>query len=82
MTPRSSATGIMTMFVGFTLGGASGGFVAAALLSQFGWQSVFVVGGIFPCLAAAVALAVMDGRAVVTVLLWVMFFMSLLVCIS
>jgi len=121
----------MTMFVGFTLGGASGGFVAAALISRFGWQSVFVVGGIFPCLAAVLALAVMpesirflvlkggrerrvayylsriapdatispdttfeveeqrsggfvvtqlfaDGRAVVTLLLWVMFFMSLL----
>ena len=131
-TPRRSrATGIMTMFVGFTLGGASGGFVAAALISRFGWQSVFIVGGIFPCVAAAVALAVMpesirflvlkggqqrrvayylsriapnagispemnfeveeqrscgfvvkhlftDGRAAVTLLLWVMFFMSLL----
>jgi AAHS family 4-hydroxybenzoate transporter-like MFS transporter len=128
---RFRATGIMTMFVGFTLGGASGGFVAAALIARFGWQSVFVVGGIFPCVAAAVALAIMpesirflvlkggqerrvarylsriapkagispdmsfeveeqrssgfvvrqlfaDGRAVVTLLLWVMFFMSLL----
>jgi len=128
---RFRATGIMTMFVGFTLGGASGGFVAAGLISRFGWQSVFVVGGIFPCIAAALALAFMpesirflvlkggqerrvarylsriapkadispamnfevaeeratgfvikqlftDGRAGVTVLLWVMFFMNLL----
>jgi MFS transporter, AAHS family, 4-hydroxybenzoate transporter len=128
---RFRATGIMTMFVGFTLGGASGGFVAAGLISRFGWQSVFIVGGIFPCIAAVLALFFMpesirflvlkggqehrvsrylkriapsadispatnfevaeersagfvvkqlftDGRAGVTLLLWVMFFMNLL----
>jgi MFS transporter, AAHS family, 4-hydroxybenzoate transporter len=128
---RLRATGIMTMFVGFTLGGACGGFVAAALISRFGWQSVFIVGGIFPCVAATIAMFVMpesirflvlkggqesrvanhlsriapganlpagttfvveeqrgtkfvvkqlfaDGRSMVTLLLWVMFFMSLL----
>ena len=56
---RFRATGIMTMFVGFTLGGAAGGFVAAGLISRYGWQSVFVVGGLFPCLAAVVALVFM-----------------------
>jgi MFS transporter, AAHS family, 4-hydroxybenzoate transporter len=36
---------------GFSLGGAVGGAVAAATMSRFGWQSVFVVGGIAPLLA-------------------------------
>jgi AAHS family 4-hydroxybenzoate transporter-like MFS transporter len=128
---RFRATGIMTMFVGFTLGGAAGGFVAAGLISRFGWQSVFVVGGVFPCVAAVIAMFFLpesirflvlkggqedrvarylsriapkaeispavkfevaeerprgfvvkqlftDGRAGVTLLLWVMFFMNLL----
>src|SRR5262245_34613096 len=128
---RSRATGIMTMFVGFTLGGASGGFVAAGLISRFGWQSVFIVGGVCPCIIGLLAMAFMpesirflvlkggqerrvakylsriapkadispamhfevaeerstgflvkhlftEGRAAVTLLLWVMFFMNLL----
>jgi MFS transporter, AAHS family, 4-hydroxybenzoate transporter len=45
---------ITLMFSGFTLGSASGGFVAAALIPQFGWQSVFVVGGIAPLALALV----------------------------
>lgn len=47
---------ITLMFSGFTLGSAGGGFVAAALIPQFGWQSVFLVGGVAP-LALAVLLA-------------------------
>jgi AAHS family 4-hydroxybenzoate transporter-like MFS transporter len=39
---------ITLMFSGFTLGSASGGFVAAAMIPQYGWQSVFYVGGIAP----------------------------------
>jgi MFS transporter, AAHS family, 4-hydroxybenzoate transporter len=43
---------ITTMFCGFSIGAAVGGFVAAALISSFGWQSVFVVGGVIPiCIA-------------------------------
>jgi AAHS family 4-hydroxybenzoate transporter-like MFS transporter len=42
----------MVMFVGFSIGAALGGFLAAALIPQFGWRSVFVVGG-----AAPIALA-------------------------
>ena len=47
MPKRLRATAITIMFAGFSLGAAVGGFVAAALISRFGWQSVFVVGGIF-----------------------------------
>ncbi|HEX5419511.1 MAG TPA: MFS transporter, partial [Gammaproteobacteria bacterium] len=42
---------IMTITVGFTIGAALGGFVAAGLLPAFGWRSVFYFGGIIPLAA-------------------------------
>jgi AAHS family 4-hydroxybenzoate transporter-like MFS transporter len=50
---------ITTMFCGFSIGAAVGGFVAAALISSFGWQSVFVVGGAIPILIAALSFALL-----------------------
>jgi AAHS family 4-hydroxybenzoate transporter-like MFS transporter len=47
---RRRATMVMTMFCGFSVGAALGGLLAAALIPQFGWRSVFVVGGIAPLL--------------------------------
>jgi len=35
---------------GFSLGGALGGLLAAAAMERFGWQSVFIVGGLAPLL--------------------------------
>ena len=52
MPKRLRATGVMLMFMGFSLGAATGGIAAAGLISHFGWQSVFLVGGILPCLTA------------------------------
>src|ERR1700742_341990 len=128
---RRRATMVMIMFCGFSVGAALGGLLAAALIPQFGWRSVFVVGGAAPLLLVPVltwwlpesvrflalsgrapariaellrlvnpkaaftaatqfvvhepALAGMpvlhlfrDGRTLVTLLLWVVFFMSLL----
>jgi AAHS family 4-hydroxybenzoate transporter-like MFS transporter len=98
---RFRATAITTMFCGFSIGAATGGFVAASLITRFGWQSVFVVGGIAPCAIALMSMAVLPesryflvekpipgapvvsqlfaaGRARVTLLIWVMFFMNLL----
>src|SRR6266700_7900659 len=128
---RRRATMVMIMFCGFSVGAALGGFLAAALIPQFGWRSVFVVGGVAPLLLVPIlvlrlpesvrflaltgranervaelialinpktvfapgtpfvvhepALAGMpvlhlfrDGRTLVTLLLWVVFFMSLL----
>jgi AAHS family 4-hydroxybenzoate transporter-like MFS transporter len=46
------AVAITTMFCGFSIGAAVGGFVAAGLISSFGWQAVFVVGGIIPLVIA------------------------------
>lgn len=48
---------MMTITVGFTAGGAVAGFVARALIPQFGWQSVFLVGGAIP-LVIAIAMQV------------------------
>jgi AAHS family 4-hydroxybenzoate transporter-like MFS transporter len=42
------------MFVGFSIGAALGGLLAAALIPQFGWRSVFVVGGAAPLVLAPV----------------------------
>jgi AAHS family 4-hydroxybenzoate transporter-like MFS transporter len=51
--PRIRATTIMIMFCGFSLGAALGGLAAAGLITRFGWQSVFVLGGIAPCILVA-----------------------------
>ena len=125
------ATAVATMMCGFSLGAAVGGFVTAAIIPRFGWQSVFVVGGVVPILIAAAAVVVLpdsirflivrgrdeararryltriapgvalprelspggdehhsgtlvvkqlftDGRAIPTVLIWVVYFMNLL----
>jgi MFS transporter, AAHS family, 4-hydroxybenzoate transporter len=45
---RMRATMIMYAGVGFTGGAAFGGFIAAALIPSYGWQSVFYFGGILP----------------------------------
>ena len=45
---RRRATMVMVMFVGFSIGAALGGLLAAALIPQLGWRSVFVVGGALP----------------------------------
>jgi MFS transporter, AAHS family, 4-hydroxybenzoate transporter len=40
------------MFCGFPTGAAFGGFLAAWIIPQFGWRSVFMFGGIVPLLLA------------------------------
>jgi AAHS family 4-hydroxybenzoate transporter-like MFS transporter len=128
---RRRSTMVMIMFCGFSVGAALGGLLAAALIPQFGWRSVFIVGGAAPLLLVPIlawrlpesvrflALAghaperivellrcvnpkavfapptqfvvhepplaglpvrhlFRDGRTLVTLLLWVVFFMSLL----
>jgi MFS transporter, AAHS family, 4-hydroxybenzoate transporter len=55
MPRRRRATAVTTMICGFSLGAAVGGFVAAAIIPRFGWESVFIVGGAVPVLIAAAA---------------------------
>jgi len=47
---RRRASTVTIVFVGFTIGAAVGGYLAAAMLPAFGWRSVFLVGGIAPIL--------------------------------
>jgi AAHS family 4-hydroxybenzoate transporter-like MFS transporter len=45
---RNTVTAVM--FLGFALGAGGGGFVGAALIPSFGWQSLFIIGGVLPLL--------------------------------
>ena len=54
--PRRRRAGAVTMMIcGFSLGAAVGGLVAAAIIPRFGWESVFVVGGVGPILIGLTA---------------------------
>jgi AAHS family 4-hydroxybenzoate transporter-like MFS transporter len=54
--PRNyRATLVIVMFTGVSFGGSLPGAIAARLVPQYGWQSLFVVGGILPILVAIVA---------------------------
>ena len=48
-----------SMFCGFPIGSAFGGFFAAWLIPHFGWRSLLVVGGVVPLLLVVVMLFVM-----------------------
>jgi AAHS family 4-hydroxybenzoate transporter-like MFS transporter len=45
---RRRALMIMTSFTGALIGGFVGSQIVAALLPQFGWPVIFVIGGVFP----------------------------------
>jgi AAHS family 4-hydroxybenzoate transporter-like MFS transporter len=53
---RRKDTLVMLMFCGFPLGATIGGLVSAPLIQAFGWQSLFILGGVLP-LALLPALA-------------------------
>ena len=55
MPQRRRGTAVTTMICGFSLGAAVGGFVAAAIIPRFGWQAVFIVGGVAPLVIAVAA---------------------------
>ncbi|WP_115275552.1 MFS transporter [Pseudomonas putida] len=46
--PRLKTFCVTLAACGFSFGGAAGGFIAAAMMEHYGWQSVFVVGGVAP----------------------------------
>jgi AAHS family 4-hydroxybenzoate transporter-like MFS transporter len=48
MRPSARATMIIVMFTGITFGGAVPGPVAAWLVPSFGWQVLFLIGGVMP----------------------------------
>jgi AAHS family 4-hydroxybenzoate transporter-like MFS transporter len=45
---RARATSVTLIYVGYMLGSALGGVIAAYLIPRYGWQSVFLLGGISP----------------------------------
>jgi AAHS family 4-hydroxybenzoate transporter-like MFS transporter len=47
---KTRATKLSTMYVGYTLGSALSGFIAAKYIPLFGWPIVFYIGGIAPLL--------------------------------
>ncbi|MBR0724675.1 MFS transporter [Bradyrhizobium manausense] len=51
---RMRALLIAIMFCGFPLGSTIGGLISAPLIGAFGWQAVFVVGGVLPLLTLIV----------------------------
>jgi AAHS family 4-hydroxybenzoate transporter-like MFS transporter len=53
---RRRATMTNTMFCGFPLGAACGGFLAAWMIPQWGWRSVLELGGATPLLLTALLL--------------------------
>lgn len=51
---RLQAIFVSLLFTGMPLGAGLGGLVAAAMLPVWGWQSVFIVGGILPMVLACI----------------------------
>ncbi|OLT04659.1 hypothetical protein BJF90_21655 [Pseudonocardia sp. CNS-004] len=49
---RLRSTSVVITMIGYSLGSASGGPVSNALIPRFGWESVFVAGGVASLLAA------------------------------
>jgi AAHS family 4-hydroxybenzoate transporter-like MFS transporter len=52
---------ISTGMIGYSLGNAAGGLIAAWLLQRFGWQSGFVVGGALPLLFLLLLIALPES---------------------
>lgn len=53
---RIRATVVAIMFLGFPLGAGGGGWIGAALIPSFGWQSLFILGGLVPLILLPVAM--------------------------
>ena len=49
---RRRGTMVMVMFCGFPMGATIGGFAAASIIPAYGWQGVFILGGLLPVLLA------------------------------
>ena len=52
---------IMLMFCGNTLGGFLGGQLVAQILPVFGWQSIFLAGGVPPLLLIPILMIYLPG---------------------
>src|SRR6185503_4453453 len=53
--PRRQGTLVIAMITGVVVGNLAAGVVAAQMISSFGWESVFTVGGLAPLLLLPLA---------------------------
>ncbi|MBO4968646.1 MAG: MFS transporter [Pseudomonas sp.] len=53
---RQKSLLVTSMFCGFNLGMAGGGFVSAKLIPMYGWHSLLLIGGVLPLILAVVLL--------------------------
>jgi AAHS family 4-hydroxybenzoate transporter-like MFS transporter len=62
--PRRRGMLTALIFIGMPLGGAIPGFVAAEFVPQFGWQIIFIIGGVAPLIfALLIAFALPESPA-------------------
>lgn len=61
---------VNSMYCGFPLGAAAGGFIAAGLIPSYGWASVFYVGGILPIALCFALLALPESIRFMIVKKW------------
>jgi MFS transporter, AAHS family, 4-hydroxybenzoate transporter len=54
---RLRKTFVASMYMGMPVGGTVGGLVAAYFIPHWGWQSLFIFGGIAPLIIALIAMA-------------------------
>jgi AAHS family 4-hydroxybenzoate transporter-like MFS transporter len=59
MPKRWRNRAVMTMFCGFSLGSAFAGWTVAALIRNYGWRSIFLVGGSIPIAVAVLLMALL-----------------------
>jgi AAHS family 4-hydroxybenzoate transporter-like MFS transporter len=59
---RLKGTWVVLMFTGFTIGMVAAGLAAASLIPMFGWEVMFVLGGVIPfALAIALTFAIPES---------------------
>ena len=56
---RIRATVVAIMFLGFPLGAGAGGWIGPALIPSYGWQSLFLLGGLVPLILLPIAIFVL-----------------------
>lgn len=52
---RFRATAITVIFIGYTAGGVAAGLAASSVIPAYGWNAVFVLGGLLPLVVATIA---------------------------
>jgi MFS transporter, AAHS family, 4-hydroxybenzoate transporter len=57
------ATVVSLLWAGFPLGGVIGGLLGSKIIPAYGWQSIFIVGGILPVLLSAILAVVLPESA-------------------